>query len=216
MSLRGDTESATRRAYEWTRSRILDGTFAGGALLSEGQVATAVEVSRTPVREAFLQLAAEHMLELYPKRGALVVPVSTADLREVLIARRVVEPWAAATVAQRVDRAGVVSILRDRLAAMTTIKDDRALLEADREFHQCLLAAAENQLLSDFYSTLRDRQIRGGVLALQHRRSRAVEALDEHAAIIDALERGDAEVASELATAHVEATAIELGLASLS
>ena len=216
MALPGEAESATRRAYEWTRSRILDGTFAGGTLLSEGQVATAVKVSRTPVREAFLQLAAEHMLELYPKRGALVVPVSTADLREVLIARRVVEPWAAATVAQRADRAGVVSNLRDRLAAMSTIKDDQALLEADREFHECLLAAAENQLLSQFYSTLRDRQIRGGVLALQHRPSRASETFDEHASIIDALERGDAELASELSTAHVEATAIELGLASLS
>jgi DNA-binding GntR family transcriptional regulator len=216
MALRGEEDSATRRAYEWTRSRILNGTFAGGTLLSEGQVASAVEVSRTPVREAFLQLAAEHMLELYPKRGALVVPVSTADLREVLIARRVVEPWAAATVAQRADRAGVVSTLRERLVAMSTIKDERALLEADREFHECLLAGAENQLLSQFYSTLRDRQIRGGVLALRHRPSRAGESLDEHSSIIDALERGDAKVASELSTAHVEATAIELGLASLS
>lgn len=216
MALPGESESATRRAYEWTRSRILDGTFAGGTLLSEGQVATAVEVSRTPVREAFLQLAAEHMLELYPKRGALVVPVSTADLREVLIARRVIEPWAAATVAQRADRADVVRDLRTRLAVMSTIKDERALLEADREFHQCLLAAAGNQLLSHFYSTLRDRQIRGGVLAVQHRPSRARESVDEHASIIDALERGDAEVARELSASHVEATAVELGLASLS
>jgi DNA-binding GntR family transcriptional regulator len=216
MALPGEEDSATRRAYEWTRSRILNGSFAGGTLLSEGQVATAVEVSRTPVREAFLQLAAEHMLELYPKRGALVVPVSTADLREVLIARRVVEPWAAVTVAQRADRAGPVSALRERLAAMSTITEERALLEADREFHELLLAAAENQLLTQFYSTLRDRQIRGGVLALRHRPLRASEAFDEHASIVDALERGDAEVAGALAIAHVEATAIELGLAPLS
>jgi DNA-binding FadR family transcriptional regulator len=145
-----------------------------------------------------------------------VVPVSTAELRDVLIARRVIEPWAAATVAQRADRATVVRDLRDRLATMSTIKDERALLEADREFHQCLLAAAENQLLGDFYSTLRDRQIRGGVLAVRHRPLRAQESVDEHASIIDALERGDAEVARKLSAAHVEATAAELGLALLS
>lgn len=216
MAPRRESESATRRAYEWTRSRILDGTFPGGTLLSEGEVASAVEVSRTPVREAFLQLAAENMLELYPKRGALVVSVTAADLREVLIARRLVEPWAAGTVALREDRADVVSTLRDRVAAMTTVSDERAFQEADREFHECLLSAADNQLLSRFYSTLRDRQVRGGMLAVQHRPSRAEEAFSEHAAIIDAIERGDAQAASELCALHVEATAVELGLASLS
>ena len=83
-------------------------------MLSEGEVATAVGVSRTPVREAFLQLASEHMLELYPKRGALVVSISMNDLREVLTARRVIEPWAATQVALRADRDVVVRTLRER------------------------------------------------------------------------------------------------------
>jgi len=67
--------SATERVYGHTKSRVLDGTFPGGSLITEGEISEAVGVSRTPVREAFLRLQAEGLLRLYPKRGALVVPV---------------------------------------------------------------------------------------------------------------------------------------------
>src|SRR5579875_627543 len=90
------SQSAVERARSWVRERILDGTLAGGQLLTEGEVAERIGISRTPVREAFLQLEAENMLRLYPKRGALVVPVEASDLREVLVARSLIEPWAAA------------------------------------------------------------------------------------------------------------------------
>jgi DNA-binding GntR family transcriptional regulator len=217
MALRTESESATQRVYGWTRSRILDGTFAGGTLLSEGEVAEAVRVSRTPVRQAFLQLAAEHMLELYPKRGALVVSVSMTELREVLIARGVVEPWAAAAVAKRADRSDTVTALRELIAQISeTRADDRAFQEADREFHQCLMAAAGNGLLTAFYSSLRDRQLRAGSLALQNNPGRESEIMVEHVMIVDAIERGDTDAAAAAIAAHVDATALELGLAPLS
>jgi DNA-binding GntR family transcriptional regulator len=218
MALRTESESATRRVYEWTRSRILDGTFAGGTLLSEGEVAEAVGVSRTPVREAFLQLAAENMLELYPKRGALVVSVTMRELREVLIARGVIEPWAASTLAQRADRATTVAELRVLIAKLPELQvraDDRAFQEADREFHQCLVTAVGNDLFTAFYSSLRDRQLRAGTLAVQNRPGREAEIMAQHAIIVDAIERGDEEAATAAVASHVRATALGLGLAPL-
>ncbi|HEY5265310.1 MAG TPA: GntR family transcriptional regulator [Acidimicrobiales bacterium] len=218
MALRTESESAAQRVYEWTRSRILDGTFAGGTLLSEGEVAEAVSVSRTPVREAFLQLAAENMLELFPKRGALVVSVSMTELREVLIARSVIEPWAAATVAKRADRVDTVAALRKliaNIAAMQTRGDDRLFQEADREFHQYLIAAAGNGLFTGFYSSLRDRQLRGGSLALKNNAGREIEIMAQHVTIVDAIERGDFETAATAISSHVDATALELGLAPI-
>ena len=68
-------DSAADRAYAFVKDRIITGAYAGGTLISEGEVSAAVRISRTPVREAFLRLAAEGLLRLYPKRGALVVPV---------------------------------------------------------------------------------------------------------------------------------------------
>ena len=86
--------SATEQAYAYAKERILDGRFAGGELISEGDVATGVGLSRTPVREAFLRLESEGLLRLYPKRGALVVPVSAAEVHAVMETRLLVERFA--------------------------------------------------------------------------------------------------------------------------
>ena len=86
--------SAADRAYDHTKQRILDGGFAQGSLIGEGEVSDAVGVSRTPVREAFLRLEAEGLLRLYPKRGALVVPISAADVEDVMETRRLLERFA--------------------------------------------------------------------------------------------------------------------------
>jgi DNA-binding GntR family transcriptional regulator len=85
-----ETMTATERAYAFAKQRILDGRFAGGELISEGDVAAGVNLSRTPVREAFLRLESEGLLKLFPKRGALVVPVSAAEVEHVMETRLVV------------------------------------------------------------------------------------------------------------------------------
>lgn len=209
---------ASRRAYDWVRARILSGAFAGGRLLSEGEVADAVGVSRTPVREAFLQLAAEGMLTLYPKRGALVVPVSADELREVLVARNLIEPWAAAAVAGKEARAEDVTAMRrliSRSAKVLERADAQGFHEADRQFHEYVVSAAGNRLVAGFYSSLHDLQIRGGSLAVRNRPSRGEESLGQHGAIAEAIERGDADVAASLAREHVHDTARALGLSAL-
>src|ERR1700760_211505 len=89
--------SAADRAYAFVKRQIVSGSYAGGTLISEGEVSAAVEVSRTPVREAFLRLEVEGLLRLYPKRGALVVPVSASEIRDVLDARLMIEQHAART-----------------------------------------------------------------------------------------------------------------------
>jgi len=218
MTTRNQNESAADRVHHWLRARILDGTFAGGRLLSEGEVADAVQVSRTPVREAFLQLAAEDMLELYPKRGALVVSVTAAELRDVLGARALLEPWAARLVAARSDRAGVVATLRsltEEARRALDRQDEVSFQEADRRFHQQLIVAAGNELLAGFYASLRDRQLRGGMLALYNDPARGAESMAQHDGIAAALASGDADAAAAAMTEHVNGTALAVGLAPL-
>lgn len=210
--------SAGQRAYDWVRARILSGVYAGGRLLSEGEVADALGVSRTPVREAFLQLSGEGMLTLYPKRGALVVPVSADELREVLVARALIEPWAAGVVAARADRADDVAALRrivERGAKAIGRADPQGFHEADRQFHEHVVTAAGNRPIAGFYSSLHDLQVRGGSLAARTRPSRGEESLAQHETIADAIERGDHEAAVARARAHVHDTALALGLAAI-
>src|ERR1700751_5217446 len=93
--------AAKDRALDYVKSQVLTGAFPGGELISEGEVASALGMSRTPVREAFLRLEAEGLLRLYPQRGALVVPVSSEEARAVIEARRVLEQFAAGKVLKR-------------------------------------------------------------------------------------------------------------------
>ena len=74
---------AADRAYEHVKAGLLDGSYPDGHLLSEGEIAGALQMSRTPVREAFLRLQTDGFLRLYPKRGALVVPVTPTEARSL-------------------------------------------------------------------------------------------------------------------------------------
>src|ERR1700716_2649495 len=86
---------AAERVYTHVKEAVLDRRYEGGTLLNEGELAEAVGVSRTPVREALLRLEAEGLVALYPKRGALVLPVSAQEIDEVIEARSRVEGHAA-------------------------------------------------------------------------------------------------------------------------
>ncbi|MGO8965719.1 MAG: GntR family transcriptional regulator, partial [Mycobacterium sp.] len=97
----GGPGAAKDRAHEYVKRQVLTGAFPGGELISEGEVAAALGMSRTPVREAFLRLEAEGLLRLYPQRGALVVPVSSEEARAVIEARLVLEQFAAGKVIAR-------------------------------------------------------------------------------------------------------------------
>src|SRR6201993_618300 len=97
----GGRAAAKDRAHDYVKRQVLTGAFPGGELISEGEVAAALGMSRTPVREAFLRLEAEGLLRLYPQRGALVVPASPDEVRAVIEARLVLEQFAATKVVGR-------------------------------------------------------------------------------------------------------------------
>src|SRR3954447_25770308 len=98
-----DDQPAADRAYLHLKQRILSREYAGGSLLTEGEIADAVGVSRTPVREAMLRLSTEGLLRLYPKRGALVVSVSADEVRDIMEARELLESHAVELVLEQAE-----------------------------------------------------------------------------------------------------------------
>ena len=209
--------TAADRAYAHTKERILDGAYEEGQLIGEGEVSEAVGVSRTPVREAFLRLEAEGMLRLFPKRGALVVPISAADVEDVMETRLLIERFAIRRVVE------LELDLDDRLLEAITAQEEHAsakdvvaFVDADREFHRIFVAATGNAIVLQMHDSLRDQQNRMGLAALSRSEDRTTRILKEHRAIVKAVTKGDPAAAEALIEAHLEETHRLLRRASLS
>ena len=214
----GGRVAAKDRALDYVKNQVLTGAFPGGELISEGEVATALGMSRTPVREAFLRLEAEGLLRLYPQRGALVVPVSAEEARAVIEARLLLEEFAAGKVVGRGPAA--CTAVFERLSRQLQRQRDAAaasdwpeFLDADRGFHSITLEESGNAILSGFYTSLRDRQVRmTGESALRDP-SRVTTILDEHAGIAEAFRDDDLQRVQQAVRIHLASTVRALGLA---
>ena len=132
-------------------------------MISEGEIAGQLALSRTPVREAFLRLEAEGWLRLYPKRGAVVVPIAAGEAEAVIDARLLLEIHAVESLATGEDRSRLRAVLESSIAQQSAALDDGDLdrySEHDTAFHCAIVAAGGNALLTGFSVALRERQHR--------------------------------------------------------
>ncbi|MGD9572900.1 MAG: GntR family transcriptional regulator [Thermoleophilia bacterium] len=201
--------AAKDRVYDHVKEGILLGDYPGGELLSEGEVAAELEVSRTPVREAFLLLEAEGLMRLFPKRGALVVPVSPDEVRDVMETRLMVETHAAARIAERgpEDDDLVIELrtLCDRQEEALARGDLAGFVEWDRALHHAIVARDGNAILTRLHDSLSDRQRRMTGATVRRDPGVTRRFLDEHLDIVDAIAAGKPEQARDLLAAHIEA-----------
>ena len=196
--------AAKERAYTYTKQRVLDSRFPGGSMLSEGEVASALDMSRTPVREAFVQLESEGLLRLYPKRGALVVPVSMAEVLSVVEGRSLIEQFAVAKVIERgIDIADELAASIAWQEELAERRDAEGFVEADREYHRIIIGATTNSVLVGFYDTLRDRQRRMIALSLSRDPDRTRDVIDQHRELALAISARDAQAAHDVLERHL-------------
>ncbi|MCT2589050.1 GntR family transcriptional regulator [Streptomyces sp. N2-109] len=196
---------AAERVYAHVKQSVLDRRYEGGMLLTEGELAEAVGVSRTPVREALLRLEGEGLLKLYPKKGALVLPVSAQEIRDVVETRLLVEEHAVRKAASATP-AGLIGRLEELLAQQGREAESGELAAAavsDRCFHAEIVRGTGNAILVRLYDQLRDRQLRMGVAVMHAHPDRVAKNVPEHAEILETIRAGDAEAAAEAVRRHV-------------
>lgn len=195
---------AAERVYTHIKKAVLDRHYQGGTLLTEGELAEAVGVSRTPVREALLKLEVEGLIKLYPKKGALVLAVSAQEIADVVETRLLVEEFAVRRAVPASAR--LVARLEELLAEQRVRAGDgdlAAFAVTDRRFHAEIVRNAGNEILSKLYDQLRDRQLRMGVAVLEAHPDRVAKNIVEHTELLDAIRTGDAEGAARCVRRHV-------------
>ncbi|MFI6549282.1 GntR family transcriptional regulator [Streptomyces prunicolor] len=199
--------SGREKAYAYLKDTVLTDPEMQGAFLSEQELADRIGVSRTPIREALLMLAAEDLVELVPKRGARVAPLTGREVRELMELRGLVERYAAERLvaAERVPLEELRSLLEQQ-RALTGAEEAHEFIAVDHQFHASLVSAVGNTLLDRHYDGLRSRQVRAGVVAVFNQQGRQKAVLDEHEAIVDALAAGDAQAACAAIDHHLQST----------
>jgi DNA-binding GntR family transcriptional regulator len=210
--LAGSGPSLVDDAYAQIRRRILDNVWPPGHRALEQEVAMALGMSRTPVREALSRLSSEGLVEVIPRHGMRVLPVAPADMLEIYQILTALECMAAELLARRHPGAAELKPLVDATRAMDkALKADDldAWAAADERFHAELLELAGNRQMQATVLNYWDRAHRARMFTLRLR-PKPVNSTKEHMRMVERLLEGDAEGAAKVTRAHRERASREL------
>lgn len=196
--------SLVDQAYDVIRRRVLDNVFPPGYRALESELAEALGISRTPLREALIRLQKEGLVEVVPRHGMRVLPVSPADMAEIYVVLAALESAAVELVAKRGpperDLKPLLQATRDMDLALKA-DDLDAWAAADEQFHRTLMELAGNRMLKETVENFWDRAHRARLVTLRLR-PKPVDSTREHAELVDRLRAGDAAGAIAVNRAH--------------
>jgi DNA-binding GntR family transcriptional regulator len=190
---------------EAIEEQIAIGKFAPGMRLDETQLALRFGASRTPLREALIQLAAVGLVDIKPRRGATVCAVNPQTLFEMFQVMAELEAMCARLAARRISSEQLLEVraAHDLCASLADRQDLDGYYRANQRFHFALYEASQNRFLCDEAKALHRKL--GVYRRLQLRvRDRVHTSFEEHQKVLDALEAGDGEAAARSLRAHVE------------
>lgn len=194
--------SRSEAAYELLRSAVMAGVLQPGQRLREVDVSAWLDMSRTPVREAFRRLERDGLITFAPHRGMTVTELDHGAVTELYHMREVLEGTAASLAAQHATEAEIAA-LADIVAREAALDGDSGRLAAHNvSFHNAIYAAAHNRYLLRSLNSLRDS------MALLGETTYAVPgrvdaAIAEHRVVVAAIARRDPAAADSAMRAHM-------------
>jgi DNA-binding GntR family transcriptional regulator len=204
-----DRRGLTEQVADSIRQAIFDGSLELGDRLNEGDIADRLSVSRGPVREALAQLRQEGIVTTTWHRGAYIMELSAADLRELYSLRTVLEAFAireAAQAAADADLAAMDAVI----STMSRAGDDESdfyMIRLDIGFHDELYRAAHHERLATAWSSIRS-QVLLSLLVKRHTSNEYYRdnVIAEHQQLFDLLSAGQADECEKAIKEHISAT----------
>ena len=200
------------KAYLELKRRILDNELAAGNQLMEGEVADLLNISRTPAREAMMKLETEGLVEVRPRHGMKVKPISITDMAEIYAVLTGLEATAAWQAARRDATKAEIKGLKDSVKHMDAAlksKDLDAWAKADEQFHRLLVAMSQNKRLIDLVGRFIDQSHRARMLTLKLR-PLPTQSTKDHAKVVAAIEAKDATEARRIHQQHRETAGLNM------
>lgn len=190
--------------YQYLKKGILNLDFSPGEQMHIEEFAEQLEVSRTPIREAFLRLASEGLIDVRSRVGYFVSEITEQDIRDLFEVREIVETRAARQAAVELSDAeiGKLNVLMQESEEAVQQEDLSTYIENDVRFHGYLQKHIRNQRLLAVMESLNDLTHRERILSIRSLEN-IESTLVEHKRIVEALEKRDGESAGELMTEHL-------------
>jgi DNA-binding GntR family transcriptional regulator len=190
------------RIADAIRDDIIKGRLKAGQRVSEPELAARYGISRTPVREAFRQLAAEGFLQLTPRKGVRIAFLTEKDVTEFYELKSVLEGYAARIAAEKIQEKDLQKMeqLNEQIAKLHEHGDLKKIAKVHGDFHNIFLEASGNDQLQSTVSQLASRFQRFTILLALAGKN--MEAVAQHREIIDAFRKRDADRAEQLVKAN--------------
>jgi DNA-binding GntR family transcriptional regulator len=193
-------------AYLSIKAKILDSEYAPGSQVLEQEIADALSLSRTPVREALVRLQHEGLLTITPRHGVRISALSPSDMREIYEVLLSLEPTAVELLARRRPSPEEISPLIDASTAMERAlsgpaPDLAAWAVADERYHLGLASLCGNGRIAAMIMTVWDQAHRARMFTLRMREP-PHRSTQEHRAVVNAILAGDIPAARSLYEAH--------------
>jgi DNA-binding GntR family transcriptional regulator len=200
-----DERSLAMQAYEAIKLRVITLEYPPGSSLVESRICADLGIGRTPVHEAISRLAIEGMIEILPRKGVVVRPVSLDEALATIEARLINEPMCARLAAQRAtadDLLGIEQVLR-QAPPLLGRRDIKGLMLLDRQFHGAIARAARNKVLEQVLQQLHEKSLRFWFISLSDSKH-LLQVDKEHRDVLTALQARDPEKAERTGRAHIE------------
>lgn len=186
------------------RAILLDGEIPPGARIPERDLCERLQISRTPLREALKVLAAEGLVQLLPHRGSRAAKLTDNDMRNLFEVCQGLEALAGELACERITDAEINAIAAAH-ATMVEHYREQDLIQyyrGNRAIHEAIIAAAGNPVLTGLYASVTAR-IRRARYVTPMTPPRWARAVQEHEAILNALQRRDGIGLSHILRAHL-------------
>ena len=195
-------ETVGPQVYRILREQIIQAELLPGERLSESDVAKTLSVSRQPVREAFIKLSEEGLVQVLPQRGTFVTKISVASVMDVRFVREAIEADVVRVVAES-HAPETIEELRRQIAEQRKVphRDRAAFLRLDELFHRTLAAAAGNAYAWSVIEGVKAQMDRVRFLSVDD--MHVGRLIDQHERIVDGIAAGDKAAAEEAVRLHL-------------
>ena len=197
--------SLRETAYEAIKHRIITCAFRPGEYINELQLSSLLKIGRTPVHQALDRLMVEGMVEVIPRKGVIVKPVSLHEVLQIIEVRLINEPYGARRAAEHADDADLNELadVLERTEHWTSLRNVENMMLLDREFHLAIARAAKNSVLGEFLRSLHERSLRFWFISLNAPAQYQL-VNTEHTAIVRAIRQRDPDKAETAMRGHIE------------